>query len=114
MKRFILALVALLFMSHFIQLQFPWWSFALPAALTGAWSGFSPAKNFLLGFIALVILWCAYAYLIDFLNEQILSTRIAALIQVNSNLLPLITGVLGGLLGGLSALTGGLGSKLWS
>lgn len=114
MKKFILALTALLFMGHFFQLQFAWWSFAIPAVLTGAWTRFSPPRNFLLGFMALFIQWCGYALWIDIRNGGILSDRMGILFSVNPSFLPVISGLLAGILGGMATLTGGLGARLWA
>src|SRR5690606_40323440 len=60
------------------------------------------------GFLGVFMAWGLYSFWIDRANESILSTRIADLLPLGGNpaFLILFTAVLGGLIGGLSALSG--------
>ena len=57
--------------------------------------------------MALLLLWGGLAYWIDIKNESILSTRISQLMGIGNNpvLLVLITGIIGGLVGGFAAMS---------
>lgn len=86
----------------------PWWSFVIPVALIAVWRKQSPAQSFLAGFAGVFILWIVVATLKDMANEHILATKVAGILPLGGSyiLLILITGIVGGLVGGLSALTG--------
>jgi hypothetical protein len=113
MVKFILYLLGIAAAGFLVQLQFPWWSIAVLAAIAGAFTGFGTGRNFLLGFLSVFILWAGYAFWLDAGNEGILSARVAVLFSVGASTLPLISGLIGGLVGGLAAAAGGLGSKLF-
>lgn len=62
---------------------------------------------FLLGFLSVFIVWTIYAFVIDLYNQHILSERIGNLLGgMPYYLLPLITGLIGGIGGGLSVWAG--------
>ena len=59
------------------------------------------------GFTAISLLWMIVATLIDVRTNAILSTKIAPLLGFQSStLLILLTGLVGGMVGGLGALSG--------
>jgi hypothetical protein len=112
MLKFFAFTLGLMAIGFIVQLQFPWWSIAVVAALAGAWTRFGAGRNFLMGFLAVFLLWTAYAWWIDLANEGILSGRIAQLFSISASLLPFVSGLIGGLVGGLAAMSAGLASKL--
>ena len=66
-----------------------------------------PWKAFLSGFAALFVLWIVLACLSDIPNEHILSKKVTDILHFGSYvILILVTGLVGGLLAGLAALTG--------
>lgn len=74
-----------------------------------------PARAFLAGFIALFVLWGMSAMIQDIRNGSLLSERVFGLVDnPDSAFMPpaymliLLTALLGGLLGGASAMTGNL------
>lgn len=86
----------------------PWWGF-VPAALIASW--LIPQKvghSFLAGFLAIAILWFFLAFRANSLNDGILSAKMAAILPLQGSSIGLIlaTGLVGGLLGGLGALSG--------
>jgi len=89
----------------------PWWTFVPITMTIFAFMPLKPGMAFLSGFIALLMLWGGLAWMMDASNHHILSKKIAQLFLKNDQypFLILITSVIGGLLGGLSALTGSLG-----
>lgn len=95
----------------FIAQQFlPWWIIAPFSFVVGYALTKNGGQAFLSGFLAIFLVWAGYALIIDQRNEHILSTRIAQLFPLGGNywLLILITGIIGGLVAGLSALSGRL------
>jgi len=92
----------------------PWYSFVFCALLVAVAIHQKPFKAFLAGFIALFLLWCMLALITDNANEHLLSKKVAEILPLNGNyiLLIILTGFVGGLLGGMSALTGSLLRKI--
>ena len=97
------------------QLYFPFWSVVLVAFIIGLFFLHKNSRTgFFIGFLAIAILWGGYAFYLDMLNESILSTKMGNLFGGLPGLaLVCLTGVLGGLLGGMGALTANLGRKLF-
>ncbi len=85
----------------------PWWSVAVAAFAVSLVTNQAPGAAFISGFLGIALLWVAYSSWINQLNESLLSERIASVLplQGSSVLLILLTGLIGGLAGGLSALT---------
>ncbi|HEY0262443.1 MAG TPA: hypothetical protein VGB95_05415 [Chitinophagales bacterium] len=91
------------------QLLFPWWIIAPVAFVLGYALCKNGGQAFFSAFLAVFLLWAIYALVIDIHNEHILSMRIAELFKLpNSTVLILVTGVVGGLVAGFSALSGRL------
>jgi hypothetical protein len=67
-------------------------------------------KSFLAAFAAVFILWGTIALKIDLSNEHLLSKKVASILFQKESyaLLIIITATIGGLVAGMSALTGSL------
>lgn len=104
--KFIIKTVLIVVLAFLMQMFLPWWSIAFAAFFVNIIITSKGFSSFLAGFIALFLLWGVKAYLMDEANEQILSTKMAQLFSVTPTLLLLITGAIGGLVGGFAALTG--------
>lgn len=101
--------VFIILIAFVLNLFLPWWSIALPGLILGYLLKPKPLAAFGLGFAALFLLWGGQALYIHIANAGILSTRIAGLLHLGQPLLVvLLTGVIGGLVSGLAALTGAL------
>ncbi|MEO1258177.1 MAG: hypothetical protein AAFZ15_05245 [Bacteroidota bacterium] len=97
------------------QNYFPFWSMAAVAAIVALLFKYeNSAASFAVGFSAAFLLWCAYAYTLNLENLGLLSAKLGELFKVGGNYLSYITGLLGGLLGGLGAMTGCLARKMFS
>ncbi len=85
----------------------PWWSVAVAAFVVSLLLSQAPGAAFISGFLGIAFLWMGYSFWINQLNESILSERIASVLplQGSSILLILLTGLTGGLAGGLSAMS---------
>ena len=85
----------------------PWWVVAIAAFLSAFFIGKTSAQSFWSGFSAVFIVWTVLALFKSIPNNNILAKRVAVLFQLpNWILLLLITALIGGLVGGLSALSG--------
>jgi len=98
----------------FMAQQFlPWWSIAVVAAILSFIFDLKVGLSFWAGFLAAALLWGGFAGYLDALNESILSARIGKLFgNVPGVVLIIITALIGGMFGGLGALTGSLGRQL--
>ena len=102
---FLIILILTFICSYFL----PWWMIAI-IAFVGAFAiGKKPGKAFLSGFGGVFIAWTILALIRSLPNDNMLASRVATLFQLpNWVLLLLVTGIIGGLVGGLAALSGAL------
>lgn len=105
---FLIILILSFISSYFL----PWWVIAIVAFLAAFFLGKTPGQSFLSGFGAVFIAWMVLALLKSIPNDNILAKRVAQLFQLpNWILLLLITALIGGLVGGMAALSGVLLKK---
>jgi hypothetical protein len=99
---------AVLIVGLIAQLFFPWWSIAVVAFLVGVWASESPAKSFVYGTVAVTFLWAVYAGIQSNANAGIINASISKMLggKVSGTQLIFVTGLIGGLVGGMSAMTG--------
>ena len=85
-----------------------WWFFAVVAFLVALLIHQRGFKAFFAGFLALFILWFLLSFWMDFVNEGVLSVRIATLLPLGGSkwLLMIVTAFVGGLVAGFAALSG--------
>ena len=85
-----------------------WWFFAVVAFLVAALIHQKGYKAFFAAFLALFILWFVLAFWMDFVNEGVLSVKIASILPLGGSkwLLMLVTAFIGGLVAGFAALSG--------
>ncbi len=86
----------------------PWWSFVITSLIVAVAIHQRPGKAFLTGFAGVFLLWAGMALIKDAANEHILATKVAQVLPLGGSYLVLIllTGIIGGLVSGLAALTG--------
>ena len=90
-----------------VEIYFPWWSIAFVAFLISYLIKGGFFNAFVSGFLAVGLLWSGMAWKIDYETHSILTTKVTQLFGLAENTyLILITGAVGGLVGGLSALAG--------
>jgi len=90
----------------------PWWMISIVAFLAAFFIGKAPGRSFLSGFAAIFIFWTILALIKSLPNDNILAGRVAALFQLPGwILLLLVTALIGGLVGGMSAMSGVLVKK---
>ena len=106
--KFIVSLLLTALLSFTAGLYLPWWSIAVCAFIVSVLILQQPFKAFLAGFSGVFLLWLIFSWSIDSANNQILSHKIAQIFPLGgvSFLLILVTALVGGLVGGLAALSG--------
>jgi hypothetical protein len=88
-------------------LYFPWWIIAMAAFISALLIPIRLGTAFLAGFLGVFILWALLAWWIDVKNNGVLATKVAQIFPLggSSFLLILVTALVGGLVGGLAALS---------
>jgi hypothetical protein len=113
MKNTFLAALLILALGQLSHFGLPWWSLAITAGLVGAWLVKSAWQAFAAGVLGGSMLWIIAAWLQDSANASVLSGKVGLLFQgASSTQLLWLTGLIGGLIAGLGALTGKLGKDL--
>lgn len=86
----------------------PWWAMVVTSCLVAVLVHQKAGKSFLAGFTGLFLLWAGLAWWIDMRNNSILSKKIAQVLPLGGNviLLILVTGIIGGLVAGMAAMSG--------
>jgi len=86
----------------------PWWVVAIAAFLAALLIGKTPWRSFISGFTAIFIGWTVLALFKSIPNDHILASRVVQLFPLPNNWiwLLLVTALIGGLVGGMSALSG--------
>ncbi|RLJ72731.1 hypothetical protein [Pedobacter alluvionis] len=100
--------IVLLFLSA-ILIENPWWFFVIPVFIWGIivnrlrWK----VSLFSIGFLSGFLVWLFGNIYFDFVLDGHVLNRIAMLISLPKFVLMLLTGLIGGILTGLSLFTGG-------
>ena len=111
--KFIIVVLLSALLGYAAPLYFTWWSFAVTSFIIAllvqqrAWVAFAAT------FLGLFLLWAVMALMIDSANDHLLSQKIATILPLHgsSELLILITALIGGLVSGFAGLTGSLVRK---
>ena len=108
-KNFLLLTVAVFGLAALVQPFTPWWTIAIAAAIAGLFSKNKPYLNFFAGFIGIGLLWASYAWWLDTTNDSMLSYQVGQLFNgLSPQSLVLVTATIGGLVGGMSAMSAGI------
>lgn len=101
-------LILIVLVSLVAQLILPWWSIGLVAFGICFWRSHSAGRAFLYGFAGVALVWLGYALLIQLRTDGLFIGRMSELLfKSNTSALPaLVTTLVGGLVGGLSGLSG--------
>ena len=90
----------------------PWWIGIAVAFLVAAIAQLKLGQAFLMGFLAIGIMWGVSAGIIDNANNSVLSARIGQLFGgLSPTLMIAVTALLGALVGGISAYSGAAGMR---
>ena len=113
MKNASFALLFILIVGNISHLFGPWWAVALIAAVAVLLFPMGPGRALAIGTTAGTMLWWLNALWMNSTNGGMMAAKIGQLFQgVQALQLLSATALLGGLLGGLGALTGAYGRAL--
>jgi len=109
--KFLLQTLSTIIGCFIVQYLLPWWTMALVALLVGYTFHNSGKVSFVSGFLGAGLLWLGMAYYMDATTQSILTDKVNKLFPLNVFIMMVL---IGGLVGGFSALTGTLmrGKKL--
>jgi hypothetical protein len=101
----------ILIISLVLQFFLPWWIIAPIAFVIAFWKAKNAAHAFSSGFSAILLLWIVMGLVHSIPNENLLANRVGEMLMLPSNsfnwiIVLLVTGLVGGLVAGLSALAG--------
>ncbi len=100
--------IATLLLALILSLFLPWWSVMTAALTTALFMPLKKAAVFFVPFIAILLFWAVYSFVLSNNNDFILAKRIAVLLPLGGNpyVLMLVTGIIGGLAAGIAAVFG--------
>lgn len=105
--RFFVQVILTSLLSYILQQFIAPWIVVPVALLVALMTQNNASAAFLGGFAAISLLWMTKATMIDVYTNSILSVKVAAVLGLKSSImLILLTGLIGGLLGGLGAASG--------
>lgn len=113
---FVVAMITTIVLAFGVGFLLPWWGVAVVAALVGYAIRQRPMMSASSGSLGVFLLWSGHAAWIDHANQGLLSHRVAMLLPLQGNtvLLILITGIVGGIVAGMSAWSGALLRRMTS
>ncbi|MCB0398860.1 MAG: hypothetical protein KDD26_04405 [Winogradskyella sp.] len=108
MKKNIINFFATILLAFFLSLVLPWWSVMTAALATSLFIPLKKAAVFFVPFLAILVFWGVYSFILSSGNDYILAKRIAVLLPLGGNpyVLMLVTGIVGGLAAGVAAVFG--------
>ena len=114
MKNFIVSVMVIVFASTLLQPFLPWYVIAGVAFGAGYLIKQSAGAAFAAGFVAIFLLWVAYAFVLSHANNDLLARKVATLLPFKGQvyLLIIVTGIIGGLVSGFAALSGRLAARI--
>jgi hypothetical protein len=106
----------ILILSYVGSLFLPWWIVAVAAFLAALFVGKKSGSAFLSGFAAVFVLWVVWALVKSIPNDNILASRVVQLFPLPNYWIwvLIVTGFVGGLVGGMGALSGVMVKKVFA
>ena len=108
MNKNITSFIVTMVLAILLSLVLPWWSVMLAALLSALLIPLKKASVFFVPFLAILLFWGVYCFVLSSENDFTLAKKISELLQLGGNpyLLILLTGILGGLAAGISGVLG--------
>ena len=108
MKNNLINFFATILLAFLLSFVLPWWSIMTAALATSLFIPLKKAAVFFVPFLAILVFWGTYSFILSSGNDYTLSKRIAALLPLGGNpfVLMLVTGIVGGLAAGITAVFG--------
>ncbi len=106
--KFLAATILTALLAFISGLFLPWWGIAITSLLVALLVHQKAGKAFLAGMLGVFILWAGMAWWIDMKNNGVLSKKVASVLPLGGNaiLLIILTGIVGGLVAGMAAMSG--------
>ncbi len=106
--KFLVAILLTALLAFISGLFLPWWGIAITSLLVALLVHQKAGKAFLAGLLGVFILWAGLAWWIDMKNNGVLSKKIASILPLGGSaiVLILVTGLIGGLVAGMAAMSG--------
>jgi len=100
--------IATIVLASILSLFFPWWSVMIASLFSAMLVPLKRAAVFFIPFLAILLFWAIYSYILSSANDFTLAKKISELLMLGGNpyLLILVTGIIGGLAAGISAILG--------
>jgi len=108
MSKNIINFIVTIIVAAIISQILPWWSIMVTTFATGLFISLKKSAVFFVPFLAIALFWIVYSYFLSSSNDFILAKKIALLFPLNGSaaLLMLVTGIIGGIAGGIAAVFG--------
>ncbi|GAB5565054.1 MAG: hypothetical protein Wins2KO_21170 [Winogradskyella sp.] len=108
MKKNIFNFIATIVLASALSYVLPWWSIMTAALATSLFIPLKKAAVFFVPFLAITFFWASYCFIVSSANDFTLAKRISTLLELGGNpyLLILVTGLVGGLAAGITAVFG--------
>lgn len=108
MNKNIINFIATLILALLLSLFLPWWSIMTAALATALFIPLKKAAVFFVPFLAILLFWAVYSFMLSSGNDYTLAKRISVLLSLGGNpyALMLVTGIIGGLAAGIAAILG--------
>jgi hypothetical protein len=106
--KFLVAIILTALLAFISGLFLPWWGIAVTSLVVALLVHQKSGKAFLSGLLGVFLLWAALAWWIDMKNNGVLSKKIASVLPLGGSaiVLILVTGIVGGLVAGMAAMSG--------
>lgn len=100
--------IVTIILAFVLSLFLPWWSVMIAAGIAAISIPLKKAAVFFIPFLAILVFWAIYCFVISSANDFTLAKKISQLLQIGGNpyILILITGIVGGLAAGITAVFG--------
>jgi hypothetical protein len=108
MSKKITNFIATIVLAYVLSLFLPWWSVMIAGLLSALFIPLKKAAVFFVPFFAILLFWVISTYILSSANDFTLAKKISELLMLGGNpyLLILVTGIIGGLATGISAILG--------
>ncbi|WP_299123471.1 hypothetical protein [uncultured Winogradskyella sp.] len=108
MSKNLVNLIVTIILAYLLSFFMPWWSVMTAAFAVALFVPLKKAAVFFVPFLAILLFWFVYTYVMSSNNDFTLAKRVAILLPLNGNpyMLMLVSGIVGGLAAGIAAIFG--------